>query len=295
MTKLEKILIINNDLDDIVAMKARLPSDIKVLGATQGEARDLAYSGFPEFDLIVIDNDANNRQQSAGKSTLAELRGKKVTTPVVYTSFQTGWVDKKVASSEGVTIVRTDKALDYIAEKFGLTLRDVPKADKPESQLSIILSYNPVSGYQPDTYGNGKLLVASYKKAALSTAKKVLSEKLDEIYKGFDWRKDRDKIKNIFVYDGVNGGDVPGVAASCLGHDIRMQVNLMACPCDWSRKERLRGSRDIALYKVECSGRKTLGAIADVILGIERPGIDYNKLTISKDKILETAPKHEFY
>src|SRR3990172_10411884 len=140
MTKLEKILIVNNDLDDIVAMKARLPSNLKVLGANQGEARDLAYSGFPEFDLIVIDNDANNRQASAGKETLSELRKNGVNTPVVYTSFQPGRVDKLVVQTPGVTMVRTDKALEHIAQQFGLTLREPPKKDKAEPQLSIILS-----------------------------------------------------------------------------------------------------------------------------------------------------------
>ena len=70
--KLEKILLVNDDTADILVMQARLPDGLKVTGASQFEAqcRIKDYN----FDLIVLDNDANDRKESKGKETLKKIR-----------------------------------------------------------------------------------------------------------------------------------------------------------------------------------------------------------------------------
>jgi hypothetical protein len=241
------------------------------------------------YGLIVIDNDANELKESKGKDTLEEIRNKDQNIPIVYTSFQTGWVDGKVYQTNGVEVVRTDQAIDKIGDKFKLDVKDSVTAEGPESETNILLTYNRVEGYEAGVYSNGKLLILSYDKNAGIRARKVIGENLETLYGNFDWESDRELVRNIFVYDGVSGGDRPGNAASGLGHDIRMKVKLMACPCDWDRKRGFRNSRETELYKVECSGSYTLGAISDVILGVKRPGVDYGSLSIPEEKILEKA------
>jgi len=285
---LEKILIINDDAEDILAMQARLPEGIQVQAASQFQARYL--NDFSGYDLIILDNDANNLQDSKGKETLETIRKKNPSVPVFYTSFQPGWVPGEVYQTKDTRVVRTDQLLGTLAREHGFELRDVKTSEKPDSQLSLILSYNPVEGYDAGLH-SGKLLIVSYDKHAQGRAKEVLREEVRKIYENFDWKSDRDLIRNIFVYDGVNGGELPGSAAQSLGHDVRMNVNVMACPCDWERKQRLAGSSYVDLYRVECGGDRTLGAVADVILGIQRPGVDYNALSIPLEKITAEAEK----
>jgi CheY-like chemotaxis protein len=285
---LEKILIVNDDSEDILAMQARLPEQCNVQAASQFQARYL--SDFSGYNLIILDNDANNLQDSKGKETLQAIKKRNPSVPVFYTSFQPGWVPGEVYQTRDTRVVRTDQLLDTISKEFGIELKDVEESEKPESQQSLILTYNPVEGYNPGLHSD-KLLIVSYDKYASGRAKEVLTQEIQKIYENFNWRTDRDLIRNIFVYDGVNGGDLPGSAAQSLGHDVRMRVHLMACRCDWERKERLFGSTYVDLHKVECGGRESLGAVADTILGIQRPGVDYNGLSIPLEKITVEAEK----
>lgn len=136
-------------------------------------------------------------------------------------------------------------------------------------------------------------MVVSYDKLAKEKAKEVLLGQVRKIYQEFDWRQDRNLVRNIFVYDGLNGGELPGQIATSLGHDARMRVNLLACGCDWKIKQRLANSTYVDLFQVECSGRETLGMIADVILGIRRPEVDYKSLPMSIDRIVEETEKFQ--
>jgi len=43
------------------------------------------------------------------------------------------------------------------------------------------------------------------------------------------------------------------------------------------------------LSKVECRGNRSLGMIADVLLGVKRPHVDYRTLPMSKTRILRPA------
>ena len=172
-------------------------------------------------------------------------------------------------------------------------MKQKPIAKKQEPKLNIILTYNAVDGYNAGLYSD-KLLIVSYDKMARERAREVLSESLQGIYKKFDWKNDRDLIRNIFVYDGVNGRDMPGFSAASLGHDIRMKVNVLACSCDWDRKVGFKNGHYTDLYRVGCGGREDLGLIADVILGVQRPKIDYAKeLPMPLDKILTRTKRFE--
>jgi len=277
--KLEKILLVNDDAEDIVAMQARLPDEVEVLGASQWQARCMGnYDG---INLIVLDNDANDLKESKGKETLEVIRKKSQDVPVIYTSFQPGWVAPEVYQRKNVEVVKTDQILEHLAQRFGLELKPAKQdgqRDAKEPQLTILVSYNPVSGYEPGVYGEGKLLVVSFGTYANCRAKEVLGKHITGIYKDFEWRKDRDLVKNVFVYDGINGGDVPGHVAAALGHDIRMKVNLLACHCQWDRKTNYADSMYVNLFQVGCGGSHELGAVADIVMGLKRPNVDYEEL-----------------
>ena len=138
-----------------------------------------------------------------------------------------------------MSVVRTDRLPDYLAEKHGIVLRRLRSRTpgKDASRISLIMSYNPVDNYPEGTYGDGKLVVLSYDKLAKEKAKKVLEEKMEKIYQRFSWSRDRQAIRNIFIYDGINGGEMPGRLAATLAHDVRIRVNLLACECEWERNE----------------------------------------------------------
>lgn len=277
--KLEKILLVNDDAEDIVAMQARMPDEIEVLAASQWQARYIKdYEG---IDLVVLDNDANDLKESKGKETLEVIRKKSQDVPVVYTSFQPGWVAAEVYQKKNVEVVKTDLILEHLAQRFGLQMKPAKQEeqkDAKEPQLTIMVSYNSIDGYESGVYGDGKLLVVSFGTYANCRAKEVLRDHIVGIYKDFEWRKDRDIVKNIFMYDGINGGEVPGQAAAALGHDIRMKVNLMACHCQWDRKTNYADSMYVNLFQVGCGGSHELGAIADIVMVIKRPNIDYEEL-----------------
>ncbi|MBN2111798.1 response regulator [Candidatus Woesearchaeota archaeon] len=291
---LEKILVVNDDAADIIAMQARLPDGIVVIGASQFQARCMDdYT----FDLIVLDNDANNREDSKGKETLIKIREKNREVPVIYTSFQPGWVPAEVYQTRGVEVVRTDQALDRIAGKFGVALKDVPEiGGKPkEPQLSLVISYNPIDGYDAGFIrgnGNGDVLVMCFETYAECLAKQVVKGHVDQIYRNFDWKNDRDMIRNVFIYDGINGGQEPGRAAAVLGHDIRMVVNMLACCCDWERKQRNANSTYVNLYEVGCGGREEMGAIVDTILGIKRADTE-RFLPMPAAKVIQPAERFQ--
>jgi hypothetical protein len=287
--QLEKMLIVNDDTGDILAMQSRLPQGVQVLGASQFQASLLQDLN---FDVIVLDNDANNLRESKGAQTLKEIRQRNPNVPVLYTSFQPGWVPGEVYQTRNVRVVPTSEALEEISKRFGISLVERErKAESGEPQTSIILTYNPVDGYEQGVYSNDRLLIVSYEKNAEIHAKRVLADSMRKIYEKFDWSADRDMIRNIFVYDGINGGTVSGRSAISLGHDVRMKVNLMACRCGWDRKQQLADSCYINLFQVECGGRETLGAVADVLLGVKRPEIDYAKLSIPLEKINSVAER----
>lgn len=288
--RLERLLMVNDDLEDIRRIRAQLPEQFVVEMASQAEARMI--SGF-EHDLIVLDNDANDRQAAKGPETLAHIRRRRPDVAVLYTSFQPGIVDQRVRAEPGVTVVKSDEILPLMADLYGFTPLEVPAEVSREPLVSLLISYNPIAGYGQGVHeaGDRHVIVLGYDKRAYDRAPAVIREQMDLIYGHFDFRRDRDLLRNIFVYDGLNGGEAPGQMAAILGHDARMEVNLMACHCDWSRKERLGESVYVNLFPVECGGKESMGMVADLLLGVHRPGIGYEHLSIPESKVLAPARK----
>lgn len=285
--KLGKVLVINDDIEDILALQARMPESVELFGSSQFEAQCMFNH---DYDLIVLDNDANDLKESKGKKTLTHIKEKNPDVRVIYTSFQPGWVPVEVYQTKGVNVVKTDKLPEFFEQSFGIGLRVPEKKESANPQTNIIMTYNPVKGYCPGIYGDGRLVIISHSKRARESGKQVVQKHLEQIYEKFDWKTDKGLIRNVFVYDGINGKDIPGRAAAALGHDLRMRVYLMACSCEWDRKQRFKDKMYVDLRRVECGGTYTLGAIADIILGLKRPG-GYGPLPVSLDEILGESEK----
>tara|TARA_Y100000310_G_scaffold213964_1_gene214943 strand:+ start:354 stop:1223 length:870 start_codon:yes stop_codon:yes gene_type:complete len=287
--RLGKILIVNDDIDDVVKMQERLRNiEVLVSGQRFAARGTEAY----EARVILLDNDANDLEEARGVKTLRELR-EKTDAPVVYTSFQPGWVADEVKQTPGVTVVRTDQALDYLAREHGVELAEPVAAEETgEPQLNVMVTYNEVTGYKSDMYGNGKLLIVSFdERSNKRSAQQIVADNLKNVFGSFDWRKDREIVRNVFAYDGVRAEGYAAYSAAAMGHGIRLQVKMLTCPCDPERKSNFRDTMDTRMYRVECGGRESLGAIADEILGITRvvPG----RLPMTKEEVHEIAPRYE--
>jgi len=104
-SQLQNMLVINDDAEDILALQERLPSSVNVMVASQFQARNLTNFN---YDVVLLDNDANNRKDSKGKETLEVIRRENPNVGVIYTSFQPGHVPAKVYKTQGVEVIRTD-------------------------------------------------------------------------------------------------------------------------------------------------------------------------------------------
>jgi hypothetical protein len=286
----KKVLLVNDDPNDVAALARRMPANIETVAASQREARDMKSV---DAGLIILDNDANNRQKAKGPQTLWRLRQLAWNVPIVYTSHLPARVGSEVRDTRLVTVVQTDRLADHLAQAHGIALRRPGRRapGKDEVRVSLILSYNPVDGYPQGIYGDGKLVVLSYDRMAKGKAKQVLREKMDKIYERFSWNWDRRMIRNIFIYDGINGGEMPGELAATLAHDTRIRVNLLACGCEWGRKFQVARSMGLDLWQVECGGKRSLGMIADMVLGLKRAHVDYGALSMPKTRILRPAER----
>lgn len=288
---LERILIVNDDLEDIRRIQAQLPERFVVEMASQAEARMLRGI---DHDLAIVDNDMNDRQEPKGPITLAHLKAQQPDMPILYTSFQPGMVPAAVHQSRGVRVVKSDEVVEVMGQAFGFQRRGLPAEVSREPLVSLVISYNPVDGHSPGVHeaGDRRVIVLAFDKHAYDEAPRVIREQMDAIYGSFDFRRDRDIVRSIFVYDGIAGGERPGQMAGILGHDARMKVNLMACHCDWERKQRLGDSYYVDLFQVECGGERSMGMVADLLLGVRRPDRDYGRLAIPEAVVLAPARKY---
>ncbi|MFT4311837.1 MAG: hypothetical protein ACMXYF_01265 [Candidatus Woesearchaeota archaeon] len=284
---IEKILVINDDGEDALAMKKRINSQVDVASQFQAQMLDNL-----NYDLVILDNDANNMQDAKGSQTLAHLREKGMQAPVIFTSFQPGWVQPSVYQTKGVRVVRTDRIFDEVKKQFGIpVLEQTDSRPAIDPKLSIVMSYNPIEGYNEGLI-SGKVLVLSYERFAQETAKQVIAQKTKKIFGSFDWKSDRELIKNVFVYDGLHSRDNARYSAAALGHDIRLEVNMLACRCNWKEKENFARSMYVKLFPVSCGGTYELGMVVDTLLGIQRPGVDYNQLSMTREQILTPANRY---
>lgn len=269
----KKILVVNDDTEDIIALQRRLPG-LAITGASQFEVVMTPIDVLQGFNLIVVDNDANNLAEPKGAKTLAKLREAGINTPVVYTSFQPVMVPQSVVTTPDVKVVKTDDVAAVLAAGFGVPL--APLVTRAPGGTTVITTYNDVKNYPPGVYAGGKLIVISFDKQAKELAPAIVKEQLQSLFGTFSFRNDRSLLDNIIVYDGISGREQPGAAAASIGHDARMVVKVAACTCDWERKERLIGSTYVDVFPVQCGGGRDLGLIADTLLGVQRPDDAYD-------------------
>jgi len=264
--KLEKILVINDDADDINSLKAVLPENIKMSSISQFEAK--CRKSF-NYDLIILDNDANEAKKSKGKETLKSiLKKKKLGAPVIYTSHTPSWIPDEVSNDSRVNIIKTENLPKYLANIYGIPIKQVSES-KPEGKTSVIITYNNVENYKSGIYGDGKLLIVSDTKRTYEKAPEVTKKNLEKIYGTFDIKNDKDKIKDIYIYVGLNAIEEPLNLAMSLAHDIRKQIYVMACSCQWDEKaSRVKNTGlDVIIHQVTCGGQEDLMDVADKILG----------------------------
>jgi hypothetical protein len=282
-------MFVNDDREDITRMRERLPLEIEVLAVSHEQADSTMLF---EVDAVVLDNDANDLQRAKGPETLREIRKKVADMPIIYTSFQPAWVDPEVKADSLVDVVRTDQVVGYLGRRFGVdvTAKEMTTED---GSLNILMTYNSVHGWPGDIYGNGKVLVVSHEKGTDESAKAIVTRKLEEVYGTFDWKEDRDRVRNIFVYDGISGGDRPRMASAGLGHDVRQKVYLLGCDCDWETKQRFADGYYTELFRVGCGGSYEMGAIADVLMDVTREDFRSRLLPrgLSKEKILAQSER----
>jgi len=284
---IDSIVYINDDVEDVLTLAARLPgTDVQPLSQWQAKMHTVQAC-----DVLIIDNDQNDLKASKGAVTLKAIRETQPERDVIYTSFQPSIVPEEVIRDKHVHVVKTDQLPAYLAKQFGLQLAEPAAQAQTEATTNLLITYNTVDGYAPGMYANGKLLIVSYHKDANILAKEVVEKHMKDIWGTFDFREDRDRIRSIFVYDGFNGGDKPGSLAQSIGHDARMLVHMLACRCEWERKQRLASSAYVTLSLVECGGEVSMGMIADILLGIKRPGVDYSRLPLTEAQILAGAEK----
>jgi CheY-like chemotaxis protein len=262
--KLEKILVINDDADEIAKLKSILPDDIAVKEVTQYGAS--LIKRLSQYDMIILDNDANEAKESKGKKTLSKILKKKANCPVIYTSHTPDWVADEVKSNSKVIVVKTEDLPKYLAAIHGVPVKQVEE-QKQEGKTSVIITYNTIYGYKPGIYDNGKLLIISNTTHAMEEAPEVTQKNLEKIFGTFDIRNDKDKIKDIYVYVGLHAIKEPLNLACSLAHDTHKQVYVMACHCDWQHKQYVVGNRGMILHQVRCGGDYDLMKIADNILG----------------------------
>ncbi len=222
------ILLINDDTADSIAVQKRLPKNLNVSLVSQYQARCLKTY---DYDVIALDNDANDLKESKGAETLKNIMKIGTRAKIFFTSFQPAMIPNEVYRTNGVKTLRTDDLLATLKKEFNLRLRKAPREPKTRPKTTLIITYNTVEGYEEGAYNHGKLIILSYNKNAGYEAEEVVKNKLAKIYANFNWRSDRDFIKNIFVYDGINGKEWPTRMAQALGHDIRMKIQLLACSC----------------------------------------------------------------
>jgi len=266
--KLEKILVIDDSVDEVLKLTKALPESLSVDVASQFEASFIQKFN---YDLIILDNDANNTKSSKGKNTLKTILRQNSKIPIIYTSFLPGGVSGEIYQEPNVKVVKTNELLNYLSNNFGLEMKKESE-EKKAGKTSLIVTYNDVAGYSPGIYDNGKLIIISNIGRAFENAPEIVKGQLNKIYDTFDFRADKDKIKKVYVYVGLHDIAGPLRMASSIAHDMHQneKMILMACSCEWNKKVDAARIYDFKLNQVNCGGQYALGKIADKILGVKR-------------------------
>ena len=151
---MKKILIIDDDIDVVTNFKKRMPNNIQIGAMSQAQAVFSSNEKILKVDILILDNDANNREESKGKETLEKIKKfVPAETPIIFTSFTPNHVAKTIFKTKNLIVVKTNEVLEYISSRFNIPLNPAiteKKVDKP--QLTLIITYNTVNGYNAGIY-----------------------------------------------------------------------------------------------------------------------------------------------
>jgi len=141
---------------------------------------------------------------------------------------------------------------------------------KPVAKTLVLISYNPINGFESGWHGDGKLFVCASDKGAGAVVgdgsdnKQRASSVMHRISGRFYFGSvPVENVGQFIVYAGLNAFE--GAIDMAKGLKERAPsatVTIAACSCDWEKKEELLRSTDIRLEQCECSGKDTLGRFA---------------------------------
>ena len=269
---IDKILIINDNRADIHSIKKRIPDSIQVIGATQDEA-DNYVNRSDDLDLIILDNDAKHDYFYNSTNTRKAIKRRGIKAPIISTSYKPS-ANRILKSIMNMTnIIDINNVFDVLENKYDVDL--LPNEATTNSQKSIIITYNSVSGFDTGIYNEGNLLISSHNRKYGDDLSEVLNTNLKKLYETFDIKANRDNIKNIFVYEGKNFGYD---TAKTLKDDSQTNVYLVSCICNHESKDSRNKRHNVESFSCECGGENTLGRIADTIIGIKRLNEPYQKI-----------------
>jgi len=155
-----------------------------------------------------------------------------------------------------------------VNSKTGFQKREKEVIMKKKRPIFVIISYNPVRGYNSGWHESAKARVfvcANDNGRGCDTGKgdtdyeragSVMHDLGHDYYNGKVPVKD---VKEYIVYSGLYAFRSAIDMARMLKQESNALVTIVACSCEWPEKERMVAKVNIPLIRCECSGRGFLG------------------------------------
>lgn len=146
---------------------------------------------------------------------------------------------------------------------------------KKKRPTSVIISYNPVDGYNSGWHESAKARVfvcANDQGYGSETGKgdtdyeragSVMHDLGHDYYDGKVPVKD---VREYIVYSGLYAFRSAISMARMLKQESNVAVTIVACSCEWPEKKQMVAKAIIPLVRCECGGREFLGRKVDELL-----------------------------
>lgn len=134
----------------------------------------------------------------------------------------------------------------------------------------VLISYNPVNGFESGWHGSGKLFVCASDNGAGACIgdgadnKQRAGSVMHKISGSFHFGSvPVENVKQFIVYAGLSAFEGAIYMAQSLKKSAPgVPITIIACSCYWDRKVKLLRDTDIGIEKCECGGESTLGRLA---------------------------------
>jgi len=140
-------------------------------------------------------------------------------------------------------------------------------------KVSVIISYNPVEGFNSGWHGNGKLFICASDagwgakvgqgKNNYEKASSVMHQISHQYYDG---QVPIENVNHYYIYAGLYAFKSAISLAKELKQKSSAPVSVVACSCKLSEKKELLSDQQIPLINCECGGKSYLGKLAHKIL-----------------------------